>query len=457
MKIGGRDVPASPWSAALPTWKRAALHSAATRAGYAFRLVPARPAEPNRVAGRDAADLPALNRWGAYIHDDWKVTPRLTVNLGLALRLQRRPHRCTRAVAHLGFPRCRNSRLAAARATRLPAEPLIPTIFPEFVDERGAVKLFQQDVKFFMPRIGIAWRPTEKWVIKGRRRVVRQYQPPQYLDHLQPDAARSREACCFNRRLSLRRRCRSRRADGATYPANTRQYHGPVHPILTLNDPFLQAGGATATVRPINLILPAARYQGRRRLEVELRPPAGAAVPVRADRWICRLKGHARRKQHRQLQLAGSVAEHEHRSRGVRSRTFYDPATPQLGVQAIGNIRYIDSYGESFYHGLQAKVDKRFSRGLAFGSSYTFSKSHGDGENGGQEGAYRSRTRATAGFPAAATRSIRPTSGSRTSSGNSRARTCRTDGCGTPSAAGRPTGSSRSGAASRSPSDRDRT
>src|SRR5207249_5463947 len=65
---------------------------------------------------------------------------------------------------------------------------------------------------------------------------------------------------------------------------------------------------------------------------------------------------------------------------------FYDPATPNLGVQSIGRIRYLDSYGESFYHGMQLKLDKRFSKGLAFGSSYTFSKAHGDGENGGQEG-----------------------------------------------------------------------
>jgi hypothetical protein len=66
---------------------------------------------------------------------------------------------------------------------------------------------------------------------------------------------------------------------------------------------------------------------------------------------------------------------------------FYDAANPELGVQGIGRIRYIDSYGESFYHGLQVRLDKRYARGVTFGLSYTWSKSHGDGENGGQEGA----------------------------------------------------------------------
>jgi hypothetical protein len=66
---------------------------------------------------------------------------------------------------------------------------------------------------------------------------------------------------------------------------------------------------------------------------------------------------------------------------------FYDAATPNLGVQAMGRIRYLDSYGESFYHGLQVKLDKRSNKGLTFGIAYTYSKAHGDGENGGQEGA----------------------------------------------------------------------
>jgi hypothetical protein len=65
---------------------------------------------------------------------------------------------------------------------------------------------------------------------------------------------------------------------------------------------------------------------------------------------------------------------------------MYDPALPQRGIQTLGNIRYIDTGGVSFYHGLQAKLDKRYGNGLAFGVAYTYSKAHGDGENGGQEG-----------------------------------------------------------------------
>ena len=66
---------------------------------------------------------------------------------------------------------------------------------------------------------------------------------------------------------------------------------------------------------------------------------------------------------------------------------FYDPALPNLGVQGTGRIRYIDSFGEAFYHGMQVKYDKRSRSGLTLGVAYTYSKTHGDGDNGGQEGA----------------------------------------------------------------------
>ncbi len=48
-------------------------------------------------------------------------------------------------------------------------------------------------------------------------------------------------------------------------------------------------------------------------------------------------------------------------------------------------IRYLNSYGNNFYHGLQMKLDKRYKNGLVFGVAYTFSKTHGDGEADGNE------------------------------------------------------------------------
>ena len=49
---------------------------------------------------------------------------------------------------------------------RAPDGATIPTVSPGTVDENGAIKLFKQDVRFFMPRVGIAYRPSDKWVFR---------------------------------------------------------------------------------------------------------------------------------------------------------------------------------------------------------------------------------------------------------------------------------------------------
>jgi hypothetical protein len=72
---------------------------------------------------------------------------------------------------------------------------------------------------------------------------------------------------------------------------------------------------------------------------------------------------------------------------------FYDPSTPELGVQNLSTVRYLDTYQNAFHHGLQMELKKRYSSGFMFGVAYTFSKTHGDGEAGGNQGAQIQRPR----------------------------------------------------------------
>src|SRR5947208_1044255 len=68
---------------------------------------------------------------------------------------------------------------------------------------------------------------------------------------------------------------------------------------------------------------------------------------------------------------------------------FYDPSTPDKGVQTLGRIFAFDSYSNQHYQGLQTKLERRYSHGFTFGLAYTYSKANGDGEDGGNEGAMR--------------------------------------------------------------------
>jgi hypothetical protein len=48
-------------------------------------------------------------------------------------------------------------------------------------------------------------------------------------------------------------------------------------------------------------------------------------------------------------------------------------------ARGLGNIRYLDSFGNGSNHGLQTSLEKRYSSGLTFGLAYTYSKSQGEG------------------------------------------------------------------------------
>lgn len=59
-----------------------------------------------------------------------------------------------------------------------------------------------------------------------------------------------------------------------------------------------------------------------------------------------------------------------------------NPATRQPFGPALGEIRELSNSAHSIYHGLQSKIEKRFSSGLYFLGSYTWSKSIDDQSNG---------------------------------------------------------------------------
>ena len=109
--------------------------------------------------------FPRSTRWGAYINDDWKVAPKLTVNLGVRFDYIGVPYDSKGLWRTLDFPGV-GTDIGRGAGYQTPDGAKIPTVFPATVDEAGAVGLFRQRVRFVMPRVGIAYRPTEKWVFR---------------------------------------------------------------------------------------------------------------------------------------------------------------------------------------------------------------------------------------------------------------------------------------------------
>ncbi len=353
--------------------------------GYAFAcFLMGRPSTTQTPEGLPLT-FPRANRFGAYLHDDWKVSPKLTINAGLRFDYNGFPIDAKGLWRTLDIPGLGAEAGRGAGYTVPGTNRVIPSVFPAQVNETGAVKLARQQVKFFMPRLGIAYRPSDKWVI---RTGIGWFDSLQHLNtftifNLMPPKAGSQ---VYNTTMQLLPQVQLPSNGGSGTFNFTPQRYAPGSNILTFNDPFLTQTTGQRVIRPVDVLyLPPDYKDGyvwKWSFDIQRELPFQTALTVGYAGSKGTNIGNSVLNLNDPVTLS-NAAQQANR----RYPEFYDPALPDLGVQGVGRIRYIDSFGESFYHGMQVRLDKRSNRGLTFGLAYTYSKTHGDGDNGGQEGA----------------------------------------------------------------------
>jgi hypothetical protein len=325
---------------------------------------------------------PRNTRLGGYFHDDWKVTSRITVSGGLRWDFIGAPYDAQGLWRTLDFPGFGAGVTGRGVGYQAPGGAVIPTIVPGSLGKAGAIALFPRR-NFFMPRLGITFRPTDKWVFRagaGSFDNINHLNTWTIFNLMPPKSG----SLLFQSVTDVAQNIPVTGNTGQTVNIQTRRFR-PGEPILTLNDPFLQAAGVAATPRPVGLLYVPPDYKHgsvyKWSFDIQRELPFNAALTV----------GYVGSKgTHAGNSIANFNQPSPSPDTNIQARRpyqrFYDPATPSLGIQTISTIRYIDSYGETFHHGLQVKLDRRFMKGLAAGLAYTFSKSHGDGEVGGNEG-----------------------------------------------------------------------
>ena len=109
-------------------------------------------------------------RVGAYFSDEWKVARNLTITAGLRFDYMGNPVRLARPRAH------RESRASVhhTRHQRADSRPCSRTV----ESDEAKQKFWKQVAPFWQPRLGIAYRPTDKWVV---RTGAGQYTSPQHF------------------------------------------------------------------------------------------------------------------------------------------------------------------------------------------------------------------------------------------------------------------------------------
>ncbi len=181
---------------------------------------------------------PRQNRWGAYFQDEWKASRKLTVNMGLRWDFFQVPHDVNRKWRSLRL----DILTTADDGRQLPT--MVPTPGQDF-------DFYATDNRYFMPRLGIAYRATDKWVIRtgaGWFVNVQQMNNMTILD-LQPPFSGTFGWNAVDQTAGIIPYSYA----GQTYNLQTRSFT-PGSQILTLDNPF--PGQGTSAARTNVLLFP---------------------------------------------------------------------------------------------------------------------------------------------------------------------------------------------------------
>lgn len=319
--------------------------------------------------------------FGVFIQDDWKVTRNLTINAGLRYEVESPvTERFDRSVA--GFSYDQASPIEAQARANYARAP-IPEIPPDqfrvlggltFVNVNGNGRTYWQGEKNnFMPRIGLAWQLTPRTVFRGGYGIFYDTIGVNKTDSIQTG---------FSQTTPIQASLDS----GLTYQATL------ANPFPTgLIEPLGAAGGLSTNLGQAISFFPAKRYQpyiqrwsggfqqslpGQFLAEVMYVASRGTRIQVQ------------RQLNNTPAQYLSTLPVRDQRTIDYLSQSFPNPflgLNPIYGANIsranllrpypqFGNVSVVEPSGYSWYHSMQTRLEKRFSKGYTFQVSYTWSK-----------------------------------------------------------------------------------
>jgi hypothetical protein len=334
---------------------------------------------------RNASYAEQSTNFGLYVQDDWKLTSKLTMNLGFRWEGEGAlTERFNRTVS--GFDYSATSPLQAQALAAYALNPIAEIPVDQFQLRGGLLfagvngqgrGLYNAPKKNFMPRIGLAWNVTPKMVVRAGYGIFFGYLGLQAGDVVQSG---------FSQTTSV--------------PGSLD--NGLTFQISDLSNPFtsglLTPGGASAGLatylgRDITFFNqnPNSPYSQRWQLSMQRELPARILLDVdyvgnrsthlRIARNLnalsnSRLSTSATRDQSTIDYLTTQVANP---FQGLLSGTSLDGSTisrAQLltAYPQFASVWTTDNNGFAWYHALEARMERRFDKGYTFQLSYTWSK-----------------------------------------------------------------------------------
>ncbi len=244
-----------------------------------------------------------------FVQDEWKATPQITVNLGMRYEF-------------VGSVDEENGQPRTLRIDRPGGY-----LFPEDPNSKVSTKLYRAEKNRFWPRIGIAYRPTGKWVMRTGFGVYN-------------------NANQMNNLTVIGNPFRTFQVQFVADPANPS--------ALTLRNPY--PVGRQAAAPPLSVV----------------------SVPVERVnaynvQWSLSIQRQLNSSTVFEAAYVGSQASHLDNSRNANDAPPAPGAVqPRRRYPLWGPIRWLGSDGKSYFHSLQLRGERRFSRGFSFLTSYTW-------------------------------------------------------------------------------------
>lgn len=337
VKIGGeyRRVSLFRGAANVP---RGAFTFTGNVTGYSFaQFLLGLPSSTDTPEGLPLTDV-RQNRVGFYVTDDWKVSRKLTLNIGMRYEYN------TAASDVQGLWR------SAERKNN------VWTYVPDKI--RTVYDFYQPQKTLFMPRIGLAYRFSDQWVMRA--------------------------------------------GYGMFY--NVHQLNN--YTILNLNPPLSGSANFSNDASNNVLINPASPYTFANPFGAINRTSAVSANVLNTDNFQPQVNQWSLDIQRRlfwdmslNVGYVGSKTSHldntveanspdpafNTATSTLQSRRPYQFVSDEGNLRPLTRLRFLDSGGNSWYHGLQMTLQKRFRNGFSFTIAHTYSKTlmEGYGRNEG--------------------------------------------------------------------------
>ena len=379
------------------TWTRGPLDNAASSPGSIGQSVAALllglPSSSSNVA-RSASYAEQSNSWGFFVQDDWKVTPKLTANLGLRYEFEQPLHeRYNRSV--LGFDPTYVQPFSAAAQAIYSKAPLAELPAAQFAAKGGLTfagingnpnGLYNTPKTEFMPRIGLAYQIGSHSVLRTGFGIFYGFLGERRSDVIQSGFSQNTNVVPTTDNINFVGTLSNPFPTGITEPAGAAA--GP-QTFLGQAISFFNQNPQPQRVFRWELgiqhqlkggILLDVNYTGNKTIHIDLNPtgnPNVVSLNPLQDRY---LSTSPVRDNTTNNYLTGTVTNPFYglgpagNTQGTFTNTTIARSTLLLPYPEFGAVNTSVNPGYSWYHGLTAVVEKRFSKGYMVTGNYTFSK-----------------------------------------------------------------------------------